>query len=110
MTALDEQQIKKILMEERGFLEPAAELTARGVSNLNEDLRQAFDLWIQKGIETNTAFKNITIETIRERKQCGYLDALFAMNSYMKDPRRIERFLSIPEEILQTRRGGIKKD
>ncbi|MBT8342323.1 MAG: hypothetical protein HKP58_01160 [Desulfatitalea sp.] len=104
MIRFDKKRVKKRL-KELDLLEPFIELEMEGMSSIHADLQGVFDAWVE-GVEQDYEYGGITLSEIKKREGGGHIDALYTMTMFLNRPEAIERFLSIPPEMLQRCCGG----
>ena len=88
------KKIIKIIAKDTGSSGAIARNMAERITNLHKDLDAAVEAYIAEK-PVSFALGDITLETIMKKENCSLAEALFSMNSLLKNPQLAEKYQSL---------------
>lgn len=96
MLIYDKNNLKRILIEREGYNELEANSEVKYLKNLNSNLQETFDNWLNKGEIGNFSVGKVTIHTIMEKSRVNFLSALTSMSVFIDEPKEAKKYLKRP--------------
>ena len=81
------EQIKQILMK-RGYNEKQAIVASKELLGLDERLKGAFSLWMDKDEETDFTIEGVCMSNLKAKFKMTYPAALLTMDWIIKEPEK----------------------
>lgn len=90
---MEKKEMIQLIMKETGRNERLAALMAERVKEIRPELQPCVAAWMNQRRLAFT-YMDITLDDIMKKESCGYIDAVFSMNTLMNNPKIASQYHS----------------
>ncbi|MCI0558928.1 MAG: hypothetical protein MN733_10565 [Nitrososphaera sp.] len=101
MYKIDKEKVRKILIEELGYVPNKADLFLKDYPPLHEKLGAAVEQWLKDRTVANVSIEGLSIDGVMEKQQTNFLVTVKNLNELMDESIPIEERKE-KKEILNT--------